>query len=66
MVSLCKYDSATVNLVNQVTIVTERLQLPTTDTNAAVLRQFNADKGEGVGLVGWFLDEAKIYRLIAN
>ena len=53
-------------MVNQVTIVTERLQLPTKDTNAAVLRQFNADKGEGVGLVGWFLDEAKIYRLIAN
>ena len=66
MISLCKYDSATVNLVNQVTIVTERLQLPTKDTNAAVLRQFNSDKGEGVGLVGWFLDEAKIYRLIAN
>jgi hypothetical protein len=56
-------DSATVNLVNQVTHVTEKLQLPSTDANVACIRKLRT-KAQGKGLVAWVLDERKAYRQI--
>ena len=56
-------DSATANLVNVVTKVLEKLQLPTTDENVAVLRLLLA-KAKGVPLHAWVLDERKAYKQI--
>ena len=56
-------DSATVNMVNQVTRVTEKLQLPTADANVAALRKLRSKAG-GKGLFAWVLDERKAYRQI--
>ena len=57
-------DSATTNMINQVTVISEKLQLPSTDTNVAAIRTLRSamplDK-----LAGWVLDERKAYRQIA-
>jgi hypothetical protein len=56
-------DSATVNLVNVVTIVLEKLQLPSTDENVAVIRMLLASAA-GAKIRAWVLDERKAYRQI--
>eukprot|EP00435_Cladocopium_sp_Y103_P034728 s2383_g9.t1 len=57
-------DSATTNMINQVTKITEKLQLPSTDTNVAALRRLRSIKPDE-GLAGWVLDERKAYRQVA-
>ena len=57
-------DSATTNLVNPITVITEKLQLPSTDTNVAVLRSLRS-MAPLEKLTGWVLDERKAYRQIA-
>ena len=56
-------DSATVNLVNQATVVTEKLQLPSTDANVACIRKLRTN-AQGRALIAWVLDERKAYRQI--
>ena len=56
-------DSATTNLINQATIITEKLRLPSTDTNVAALRALrSATPMQQLG--GWVLDEKKAYRQV--
>ena len=57
-------DSATTNMINQITRISEKLQLPSTDTNVAALRKLRTIK-PGVKLAGWVLDERKAYRQVA-
>lgn len=57
-------DSATTNLINQITRITEKLQLPSTDTNVAALRKLRSLMPEA-SLAGWVLDERKAYRQVA-
>ena len=57
-------DSATTNLVNRATVITEKLQLPSTDLNVAALRHLRS-KGPLAQLAGWVLDEKKAYRQVA-
>ena len=57
-------DSATTNMINQVTEISEKLQLPSTDTNVAALRLLKSIKPDE-GLTGWVLDERKAYRQVA-
>ena len=57
-------DSATTNMINQVTVITEKLQLPSTDSNVAALRRLRGIKPDE-GLAGWVLDERKAYRQVA-
>ena len=57
-------DSATTNLINQITEITEKLQLPSTDTNVAALRMLRSLL-PGQELAGWVLDERKAYRQVA-
>ena len=52
--------SATTNLINHATVITEKLQLPYTDTNVAALRSLRS-KCVGQDLAGWVLDERKAY-----
>ena len=47
-------------MINQVTRIPEKLQLPATDTNVAALRKLKAVK-PGEKLAGWVLDERKAY-----
>lgn len=54
-------DSATTNLINQATVITEKLQLPSTDMNVAALRKLRSTC-PGKQLFGWVLDERKAYR----
>ena len=56
-------DSATTNLINQATVITEKLQLPSTDSNVAALRKLRA-VCPGQDLAGWVLDERKAYRQV--
>ena len=56
-------DSATVNMVNKVTKVTEKLQLPSTDANVAALRKLRS-MAPDQDLFGWVLDERKAYRQV--
>ena len=56
-------DSATTNLINQATVITEKLQLPSTDSNVAALRKLRA-MCPGQDLAGWVLDERKAYRQV--
>ena len=56
-------DSATTNLINQATVITEKLQLPSTDSNVAALRKLRA-LCPGAELAGWVLDERKAYRQV--
>jgi len=57
-------DCATVNMVNQVTKVTEKLQLPSTDSNVAAIRKIRS-ASNGQAVKAWVLDERKAYRQIA-
>ena len=57
-------DSATTNMINQITLITEKLQLPSTDGNVAALRVLRS-KCPGSQLAGWVLDERKAYRQVA-
>ena len=57
-------DSATTNMINQVTKITEKLQLPSTDTNVAVLRLLRKVVPDEA-IAGWVLDERKAYRQVA-
>ncbi|CAE7645183.1 unnamed protein product [Symbiodinium necroappetens] len=54
-------DSATSNLINKTAVITEKLQLPSTDLNVAVLRELRTRAGDR-RLQGWVLDERKAYR----
>ena len=56
-------DSATVNFVNVITEIQEKLQLPSTDTNVAALRLLMT-QAQGDQLAGWVLDERKAYRQV--
>ena len=56
-------DSATVNLINRITEIVEKLQLPSTDLNVAALRELRTRCG-GKKLRGWVLDERKAYRQV--
>ena len=58
---VCGCDSATTNLIDQITIITEKLQLPSTDTNVAALRRLRSAM-PGANFAGWVLDERKAYR----
>ena len=57
-------DSATTNLINPATVITEKLQLPSTDTNVAALRALRSACPTS-SLAGWVLDEKKAYRQVA-
>ena len=57
-------DSATTNMINQVTKIVENLQLPSTDSNVAALRKLRSMK-PNEDLAGWVLDERKAYRQVA-
>ena len=57
-------DSATTNLVNRATVITEKLQLPSTDSNVAALRCLRS-RSPLAKLAGWVLDEKKAYRQVA-
>ena len=56
-------DSATTNLINQITVITEKLQLPSTDTNVAALRLMRSLMPSSK-FAGWVLDERKAYRQV--
>ena len=56
-------DSATTNLINQITVITEKLQLPSTDTNVAALRLMRSLLPSSK-FAGWVLDERKAYRQV--
>ena len=56
-------DSATTNLINQITQITEKLQLPSTDTNVAALRRLRSSTPDS-RFAGWVLDERKAYRQV--
>jgi len=58
-------DSATVNGINQATVITEKIDLPSTDVNVAALRWLRSNVKEGLPIDGWVLDERKAYRQIA-
>ena len=57
-------DSATTNLINRATMITEKLQLPSTDSNVSALRQLRS-RCPLAKLAGWVLDERKAYRQVA-
>ena len=57
-------DSATTNMINQVTQICEKLQLPSTDSNVAALRKLRSWAPDQ-SLLGWVLDERKAYRQVA-
>ena len=57
-------DSATTNMINQITKISEKLQLPSTDSNVAALRLLRSAVPLGQ-FAGWVLDERKAYRQIA-
>ena len=59
-------DSATTNMINKITEISEKLQLPSTDYNVAVIRELRSRlaKGSSPSLEGWVLDEKKAYRQI--
>ena len=54
-------DSATSNLINQTAVITEKLELTSTDLNVAGLRELRTRAGDRP-LQGWVLDERKAYR----
>lgn len=56
-------DSATTNMINQITVITEKLQLPSTDTNVAALRLLRSLM-PSARFAGWVLDERKAYRQV--
>ena len=56
-------DSATSNMINKITEITEKLQLPSTDLNVAALKELKMALGDRA-LSGWVLDEKKAYRQV--
>ncbi len=56
-------DSATTNLTNPATVITEKLQLPSTDSNVTALRKLRS-VAPWASLAGWVLDERKAYRQV--
>ncbi|CAE7236610.1 unnamed protein product [Symbiodinium microadriaticum] len=54
-------DSANPDLINKTAVINEKLQLPTTDLNVAVLRELRTRAGDR-RLQGWLLHERKAYR----
>ena len=56
-------DSATKNFINQITQITEKLQLPPTDVNVAALRKLKSLLPES-NFAGWVLDERRAYRQV--
>ena len=56
-------DSATINLINQITVITDNLQLPSTDSNVAALRALRSEAPMRK-IAGWVLDERKAYRQV--
>ena len=56
-------DSATVNGINVATVVSEKLQLPSTDSGVAAIK-FLLAAGGGRRLSGWVLDERGAYRQV--
>ncbi|CAE7302354.1 unnamed protein product, partial [Symbiodinium sp. CCMP2456] len=56
-------DSATSNLINKTAVITEKLQLVSTDLNVAVLRELRTRGGDRA-LAGWVLDERKAYQIL--
>ncbi len=56
--------ATTTNMINQITVITEKLQLPSTDGNVAALRVLRS-KCPDDQLAGWVLDERKAYRQVA-
>lgn len=59
-------DSATVNGVNVATVITEKLELPSTNVNVAALRWLRSHLPSGTSVHGWVLDERKAYRQIMS
>ena len=57
-------DSATTNLINQITVIQEKLQLPSTDLNVSAIRALRS-AAPWKELGGWVLDERKAYRQVA-
>ena len=51
-------------MINQITEITEKLQLPSTDSNVAALRKLRSELPTA-GLAGWVLDERKACRQVA-
>ena len=51
-------------MINQVTEISEKLQLPSTDVNVAALRRLKTLAPDSA-LQGWVLDERKAYRQVA-
>ena len=56
-------DSATSNGINMATVVTEKLELPSTDANVAVIKWLRSRLPEKA-LRGWVLDERRAYRQV--
>ncbi|CAE7846640.1 unnamed protein product, partial [Symbiodinium sp. KB8] len=54
-------DSATSNGINMATVVTEKLELPSTDANVAVIKWLRSRLPDKA-LRGWVLDERRAYR----
>ena len=57
-------DSATSNMINPMTKISEKLQLPSTDLNVSVMREVRTSLVDRQ-LAAWVLDERKAYRQIA-
>ena len=57
-------DSATTNMINQITEIVEKLELPSTDSNVTALRMLRS-MDEHAQLAGWVLDERKACRQVA-
>ena len=51
------------SMTNMATSITEKLQVPTTDINIAVVKSLNEASG-GADLSAWVLDESKAYRQV--
>ena len=56
-------DSATSNGINMATVVTEKLELPCTDANVAVIKWLRSRLPDKP-LRGWVLDERRAYRQV--
>ena len=56
-------DSATSNMINRITEIVEKLQLPSTDVNVSALKELKLAVGDRP-LSGWVLDEKKAYRQV--
>ena len=57
-------DSVSSNMINPVTKISEKLQLPPTDLNVSVIRELRTAVADRQ-IAGWVLDKRKAYRQIA-